>query len=109
MSEAFICDAVRTPIGRVVGALSHTRADDLAALPLKALVERNRAVDWDAVDDPGPTMCRSLPNKHRQLQGNKAIERVCCRSRHANPLHRSAAASARAPHFTRRRLAPYRR
>jgi len=51
MIEAFICDAVRTPIGRVGGALSHTRADDLAALPLKALVERNRAVDWDAVDD----------------------------------------------------------
>ena len=51
MSEAFICDAVRTPIGRVGGTLSKIRADDLAALPLKALIERNRAVDWDVVDD----------------------------------------------------------
>lgn len=51
MSEAFICDAVRTPIGRLNGALSSLRADDLAAVPLRALVERNPGVDWDAVDD----------------------------------------------------------
>ncbi|MBF9035687.1 3-oxoadipyl-CoA thiolase [Rhodobacterales bacterium HKCCE2091] len=51
MAEALICDAVRTPIGRYGGALSAVRADDLAAIPIAALIERNGAVDWDAVDD----------------------------------------------------------
>jgi 3-oxoadipyl-CoA thiolase len=51
MPEAFICDAVRTPFGRYGGALAAVRTDDLAALPLKALVERNREVDWGALDD----------------------------------------------------------
>jgi acetyl-CoA acyltransferase len=51
MIEAFICDAVRTPFGRYGGALSSVRTDDLAALPIKALVSRNPDVDWSAVDD----------------------------------------------------------
>jgi 3-oxoadipyl-CoA thiolase len=51
MPDAFICDAVRTPIGRYGGALASVRADDLAALPLKALMERNPEVDWSKVDD----------------------------------------------------------
>ncbi|WBU59426.1 3-oxoadipyl-CoA thiolase [Paracoccus albus] len=51
MADAFICDAVRTPIGRYGGALSSVRADDLAAVPLRALVERNPGVDWASVDD----------------------------------------------------------
>ena len=51
MSEAFICDAVRTPIGRYGGALSSVRPDDLAAIPLKALKERNHGIDWSALDD----------------------------------------------------------
>ena len=51
MQEAFICDAVRTPIGRYAGALAQVRADDLAAVPLKALMARNPGVDWAAVDD----------------------------------------------------------
>ena len=51
MTSAFICDGVRTPIGRYGGALSSVRADDLAALPLRALKERNAGIDWDAVDD----------------------------------------------------------
>jgi acetyl-CoA acyltransferase len=51
MTEAFICDAVRTPIGRYGGSLAHVRADDLAAIPIKALIERNPGVDWDQVDD----------------------------------------------------------
>ncbi|HKP78307.1 MAG TPA: 3-oxoadipyl-CoA thiolase [Phenylobacterium sp.] len=51
MAEAFICDAVRTPIGRYGGCLAPVRADDLAAVPLKALVARNPDVDWSAVDD----------------------------------------------------------
>lgn len=51
MSHAFICDAVRTPIGKLNGALANVRADDLAAIPLRALAERNPAVDWTQVDD----------------------------------------------------------
>ncbi|MCY1740111.1 3-oxoadipyl-CoA thiolase [Ensifer sp. SL37] len=51
MAEAFICDYIRTPIGRFGGSLSSVRADDLGAIPLKALMERNADVDWDAVDD----------------------------------------------------------
>lgn len=51
MSEAFICDSIRTPIGRYGGALSSVRADDLAAVPLAALKARNAGVDWDSVDD----------------------------------------------------------
>ncbi|MCI2399255.1 3-oxoadipyl-CoA thiolase [Aliiroseovarius subalbicans] len=49
--DAFICDAVRTPIGRYGGALSSVRADDLAAVPIKALIDRNPGVDWASVDD----------------------------------------------------------
>ncbi|UVK48091.1 3-oxoadipyl-CoA thiolase (plasmid) [Mesorhizobium sp. AR07] len=51
MSEAFICDAVRTPIGRYGGLLSSVRPDDLAALPLSGLMARNPDVDWSKVDD----------------------------------------------------------
>ena len=49
--QAFICDAVRTPIGRYGGALSSVRTDDLGAIPLRALMERNAGVDWAMVDD----------------------------------------------------------
>lgn len=51
MIEAFICDYIRTPIGRFGGSLSSVRADDLGALPLKALMERNSGIDWEAVED----------------------------------------------------------
>ncbi|OCJ04134.1 3-oxoadipyl-CoA thiolase [Agrobacterium sp. 13-626] len=51
MTDAFICDYVRTPIGRYAGALKDVRPDDLAAYPLRALVDRNRAIDWEAVGD----------------------------------------------------------
>ena len=51
MADAFICDYIRTPIGRFGGALASVRADDLAAIPLTALMERNAGVDWEAVDD----------------------------------------------------------
>jgi 3-oxoadipyl-CoA thiolase len=51
MADAFICDAIRTPIGRYGGGLSSVRADDLGAVPIKALVERNTSVAWDRVDD----------------------------------------------------------
>jgi acetyl-CoA acyltransferase len=51
MKEAFVCDAIRTPFGRYGGALATTRADDLAAIPIRALMERNPKVDWAAVED----------------------------------------------------------
>jgi len=51
MTEALICDAIRTPIGRYGGVLSGVRTDDLAAVPLRALMNRNPSVDWQAVDD----------------------------------------------------------
>lgn len=51
MKNAFICDAIRTPFGRYAGALSSIRTDDLGAIPLKALQDRNPQVDWQAVDD----------------------------------------------------------
>ncbi len=51
MTDAFICDAVRTPIGRYAGALSSVRTDDLAAIPVRALKERLPKIDWDALDD----------------------------------------------------------
>jgi 3-oxoadipyl-CoA thiolase len=51
MTDAFICDAIRTPIGRFGGSLASVRADDLGAIPLKALMERNPGVDWGALDD----------------------------------------------------------
>jgi len=51
MIDAFICDAIRTPIGRYGGALSGIRADDLAAIPIRALIERNPGVDWGQLDD----------------------------------------------------------
>ncbi len=51
MSEVYICDAVRTPIGRYGGALAKVRTDDLASVPLKALRERNAKVDWAALDE----------------------------------------------------------
>src|SRR3954447_8246832 len=49
--DAFLCDAVRTPIGRYAGALAKVRADDLAAIPIRALVRRNPKVDWTALDE----------------------------------------------------------
>lgn len=51
MKQAFICDAIRTPIGRYGGSLSQVRADDLAAIPIRALMERNPGMDWSALDD----------------------------------------------------------
>src|ERR1051326_6111757 len=51
MTEAYICDYIRTPIGRYGGALAQIRADDLAAIPIKALIDRNPGVDWEELDD----------------------------------------------------------
>ena len=51
LKDAFICDAIRTPIGRYGGSLASIRTDDLGALPIRALMARNSGVDWRAVDD----------------------------------------------------------
>jgi acetyl-CoA acyltransferase len=51
MTEAFICDAIRTPVGRYAGSLAPVRADDLGAIPIKALMARNPGLDWSALDD----------------------------------------------------------
>src|SRR3989440_4043388 len=51
MAEAFLCDAVRTPIGRYGGALAKVRTDDLAAIPIKALISRHPKLDWAALDE----------------------------------------------------------
>lgn len=51
MTEAFVCDAARTPFGRYAGALASVRADDLAAIPIRALIDRHASVDWEALDD----------------------------------------------------------
>ena len=51
LQDAYIVDAVRTPIGRYAGALSTVRADDLGAIPIKALIERHSDLDWSKVDD----------------------------------------------------------
>ena len=51
MADAFICDYARTPIGRFGGALRDVRTDDLAAIPLRALLARHQQMDWGAVDD----------------------------------------------------------
>ncbi|MEN9892040.1 MAG: Beta-ketoadipyl CoA thiolase, partial [Pseudomonadota bacterium] len=51
MNDAYVCDALRTPFGRYGGALSSVRADDLGAVPLRALMQRHPEVDWNAVDD----------------------------------------------------------
>jgi len=51
MTNAYICDAIRTPFGRYGGALSGVRTDDLAAIPMRTLVERNPSIDWNALDD----------------------------------------------------------
>ena len=49
--DVFLCDAVRTPIGRYGGALARVRADDLAAVPIKALIARNPKIDWEKLDE----------------------------------------------------------
>lgn len=51
LQDAYIVDAIRTPIGRYGGALASVRADDLGAIPMKAMMERNPSVDWSKIDD----------------------------------------------------------
>jgi len=79
MTEVFICDAVRTPFGRYGGALSSIRTDDLATLPIKALMERNPAVDWGAVDD-GDLRLRQPSRRRQPKRARIGCFRRACRS-----------------------------
>ena len=67
MTDAFICDATRTPIGRFGGALSAVRADDLAAHPLKSLIARNPDMDWTAVDEVISGAANQAGEEHRNI------------------------------------------
>ena len=67
ISDAFICDAVRTPFGRYGGALSSVRTDDLGAVPIRALMARHPGVDWEAVTD--------VLARHRDFAPDVAFER----------------------------------
>ncbi|MFC7049127.1 3-oxoadipyl-CoA thiolase [Emcibacter nanhaiensis] len=71
MTEAFICDYIRTPIGRYGGALSSVRADDLGTIPLKALMERNPDMDWSKVDDV------IFGNANGAGEDNRNVARMC--------------------------------
>lgn len=71
MSEAFICDALRTPFGRYAGALAAIRTDDLGAIPLRSLVQRNPVVDWEAVDDV------VLGCANQAGEDNRNVARMC--------------------------------
>ena len=71
MAEAFVCDAIRTPIGRYGGALAQVRTDDLGAIPLKALMARNPNADWGALDDV------IYGNANQAGEDNRNVGRMC--------------------------------
>ena len=68
MADAFICDAVRTPIGRYGGALSSVRTDDLGAIPIRAITERNAGLDTESIDD----LCYGCANQAGEDNRNVA-------------------------------------
>src|SRR5450631_1405579 len=67
MNDAFICDAIRTPIGRYGGALKDIRADDLGAIPLRALMARNPGIDWNALQDVLPGCANQAGEDNRNV------------------------------------------
>ncbi|MEK9647707.1 MAG: 3-oxoadipyl-CoA thiolase, partial [Gammaproteobacteria bacterium] len=70
MTDAYICDYIRTPFGRHGGALAMVRTDDLAAEPLKALMARHESIDWDALDDV------ILGNTNQAGEDNRNVARM---------------------------------
>ena len=99
MTEAFICDAVRTPIGRYGGALSSVRADDLAALPIKALMERNPDVDVVVPFDKryermSIARARNLGELNRVLTDHASDLLLCSTQTAVDNLEREAARCA---------------
>ena len=75
METAYICDAIRTPIGRYGGALASVRTDDLAAIPIAALMARNRTVDWSALDDVDLRLRQSGRRRQSQCGSHGAAAR----------------------------------
>lgn len=71
MNDAYICDGIRTPFGRYAGILASIRTDDLGAIPLESLVQRNSAVDWEAVDDV------VLGCANQAGEDNRNVARMC--------------------------------
>ena len=79
VTEAFICDAVRTPIGRYAGALARARTDDLAAVPIKSLMKRHPKMDWSALDELVYGCANQAGEDNRNvarmmLRGGRAVE-----------------------------------
>lgn len=79
----YICDAIRTPIGRFGGALSTVRADDLAAIPIRALMERNPGIDWSKVDDVIYGCANQAGEDNRNVARMAALLRSCENSENA--------------------------
>jgi len=107
METAYICDAIRAPFGRYGGALASVRTDDLAAIPLKALVERNAAVDWNAVDDVVYGCANQAGEDNRNIAGWPSYLQVCPRKSGHNRqsalrLEYGRARNRRAGHQVRR-------
>ena len=91
MTEAFLCDAVRTPIGRYAGVLSSIRADDLGAQPIRALTERNPNVDWSAVErGPYDAHCGRLLAGRVNAETLDRIGTVLAAQPADNPLRQDA-------------------
>ncbi len=108
MNDAFICDAIRTPFGRYGGALKEVRADDLGAVPIKALIERNPGVDWRALDDVIYGCANQAGEDNRNVARMSALLASC------PPTHHDRALSAgthqrplRAVHDVHRRRPRY--
>ena len=74
--DVFICDAVRTPIGRYGGALAKVRTDDLAAVPIKALMARNPKVDWEKLDE----VISAAPTRPARTTATSRAWRCCWRA-----------------------------
>src|SRR5579875_2469614 len=76
MRDVFICDAIRTPIGRYAGSLAKMRADDLAAVPIKALMARNAKADWEKLDEVFYGCANQAGEDNRNVAG-VALNRLC--------------------------------
>ena len=92
MPEAFICDGVRTPIGRYAGGLAKVRTDDLGSLPIKALMKRHPKVDWTALDEVY-FGCANQAGEDNRNVARMALERRTTSHCHA-PNRRAPEASA---------------
>jgi acetyl-CoA acetyltransferase len=77
VTPAYICDAIRTPIGRFAGSLSSVRTDDLAAVPIRSLLERNSTVDWEALGNRW---------RRRKHEPRAAMDCACGRASSVRPL-----------------------